>query len=140
LYEHGLEVQVNTKENEWVPRRDAAKRMLPKLVVNDTPRTQWWMECMKNAHYPKRDEETSQAVTALSKPVHDWTSHHRTQFEFFCVNYKGDYIPSTKPVTATQPQHMNKPTPFSAAPNGDVTFEMDLSKVATGNRRDWRSA
>lgn len=138
LYDHGIEVQVNEAENDWVARRDAAKRMLPKLVVNDTPRTQWWLECMKNAHYPKRDEETSQAVTGLTKPVHDWTSHHRTQFEFFCVNYKGDFQPSTLPVTAVSPVE-ERPQPFMADANGDITFTMDLSKVALTPKRDWRN-
>jgi len=139
LYEHGIEVQTNEAENAWVPRRDAAKRMLPKLVVNDTPRTKWWMECMKNSRYPKRDQDTSQAVNEVSKPVHDWTSHHRTQFEFFCVNYKGDYVPNTQPVTAMAPTRQ-KVTPFEAAANGDVTFTLDLGKVAKTTTRDWRSA
>ena len=140
LYEHGIDVQTNDAENNWVPRRDAAKRMLPKLVVNDTPRTQWWMECMKNSHYPKRDEDTSQAVNEVSKPVHDWTSHHRTQFEFFCVNYKGEYEPSTMPVTAGV--HAQPVIQLSEAnQQGDITFSMDLSKIATaGHKRDWRSA
>lgn len=140
LYEHGIEVQVNDQENGWVARRDAAKRMLPKLVVNDTPRTKWWIECMKNARYPKRDQDTSQAVNEVSKPVHDWTSHHRTQFEFFCVNYKGDYVPSLNPVTALAPK-LDNAAPFMANQAGEVTFEMDLGKVANGNKRSreaWR--
>lgn len=128
LYEHGIDVQVNDAENGWVARRDSAKRMLPKLVVNDTPRTQWWLECMKNSRYPKRDAETSQAVNAVAKPVHDWTSHHRTQFEFFCVNYKGDYNPSLAPVTAAPPA-LAIPRGFEADSSGNVTFEMDLSKI-----------
>lgn len=141
LQEHGIEVQVNEQENEWVPRRDAAKRMLPRLVVNDTPRTQWWLECMKNARYPKRDEDTSQAVNAITKPVHDWTSHHRTQFEFFCVNYKGEYEPSAKPVTATPPQ-ANVPPAFASSPNGMAAMpDLNLQKIVMQPRRkaeSWR--
>lgn len=119
LSDHGIDVQVNEAENDWVARRDAAKRQLPKLVLNDTPRTQWWMECMKNAHYPKRDADTSQATTAISKPVHDWTSHHRTQFEFFCVNYKRDYNASTAPITARLPG-ASIPRAFVANQNGQA--------------------
>ena len=137
LYEHGIEVQVNDAENGWVARRDAAKRMLPKLVVNDTPRTKWWLECMKNARYPKRDADTSQAVNEVSKPVHDWTSHHRTQFEFFCVNYKGEYTPSLAPITAAPPTP-NIPPAFVANSSGDVVFEMDLSKVANKRTDAWK--
>lgn len=87
LHDHGIKVHVNEQENDWVARRDATKKLLTRLAINDTERTRWWLECMKNAHYPKR-EETSQSVTPISKPVHDWTSHHRTQTEYFSVNYK----------------------------------------------------
>lgn len=140
LYEHGIDVQVNDQENGWIARRDSAKRMLPKLVVNDTPRTQWWLECMKNARYPKRDQDTSQAVNEVSKPVHDWTSHHRTQFEFFCVNYKGDFEPSYQPVTAT-PAHATMPKGFEADKDGNVVFEMDLGKImnkGTQAKQSWK--
>lgn len=142
LSEHGIDVQVNEQENEWVARRDAAKRMLPRLVVNDTPRTQWWLECMKNARYPKRDEETSQSVNALSKPVHDWTSHHRTQFEYFCVNYKGDYAPRAQPVTAAPPRAAIPPA-FVAGAGGMAHLpDLNLEKIvraAQHKPRDWRA-
>lgn len=88
MAENGLPVQVNTMENTWPPRRDKAKMLLMRVRVNDTPRTKWWMDCMKNARYPKRDADTSQSTAPITKPVHDWTSHHRTQFEFFAVNYR----------------------------------------------------
>lgn len=97
----GIYVQVNEKENDWLPRRDATKRLLPRLQVNDTPRTRWWHECMKLAHYPKRPEE-SQATTPIVKPVHDFTSHHRTQTEFFAVNYKRFPMPAD--------EHHRRPT------------------------------
>lgn len=85
--DYGIVVQTNDLENEWPARRDAAKRILSNMRINDTPRTRWFTECISSARYPKRDEETSQSVTPISKPVHDWTSHHRTQMEFFAVNY-----------------------------------------------------
>lgn len=87
LQRRGIYVQSNSKDNDWITRRDATKSLLPKLRVNDTPRTRWWHECMKLAHYPKRSEE-SQSTTPVTLPVHDFTSHHRTQTEFFSVNYK----------------------------------------------------
>jgi len=87
LRQVGVYVQSNEKDNEWLPRRDATKGLLSKLQVNETPGTRWWHECMKLARYPVRKEET-QSTTPITKPVHDWTSHHRTQIEFFAVNYK----------------------------------------------------
>jgi hypothetical protein len=138
LQQHGIDVQVNEAENDWVARRDATKRLLPKLVVNDTPRTKWWLECMKNARYPKRDPDTSQAVNEVSKPVHDWTSHMRTQFEFFAVNYQGEFTPDSLPVTAKLPGS-NIPLGFEADQAGNVQFQLDLSKVAINhNMKDWK--
>jgi hypothetical protein len=87
LQTHGINVQVNTEMNDWVSRRDETKRLLMHLRVNDTDGTTWWKECLKNSRYPKRDEN-SQSTTEVTKPVHDWTSHHRTQTEFMAVNYK----------------------------------------------------
>ena len=95
LYNHGIDVQINEMENTWIPRRDETRKLLGHLVVNDTERNRWWIECIKNAHYPKR-EETSQATSGITKPVHDWTSHHRTQTEYFAVNYKGQSISAQK--------------------------------------------
>lgn len=87
LRNNGIPVQVNTELNDWVPRRDAAKGVLRRLRINDTPRNAWFIECLKNARYPKRPED-SQSTSPIQKPVHDWTSHHRTQLEFFSVNYR----------------------------------------------------
>ncbi len=86
LAEKRIYVTSNTKLNEWLPRRDETKKLLTRLRVNDTEGTTWWKECVKSARYPKR-EETSQSTAPIVKPVHDWTSHHRTQTEFFAVNY-----------------------------------------------------
>jgi hypothetical protein len=88
MRQNGLPVQVNTKENNWPPRRDAAKKTLMRLRINDIPRTRWFHDCVSAARYPKRDAETSQSTSPINMPVHDWTSHHRTQLEFFSVNYR----------------------------------------------------
>ncbi len=83
-------VQTNDMENDWPTRKNATKRLLSHFRINDTPGTRWFVDCIASARYPKREEETSQSVTPISKPVHDWTSHHRTQLEFFCVNYHSE--------------------------------------------------
>lgn len=130
LREHGVDVQVNDKENDWVSRRDATKRLFTHFRVNDTERTKWWMECIKNSHYPKRDYETSQAVNPISKPVHDWTSHHRTQTEFFAVNYKLDYHIQTGFIE-----------PVGSKPPINEVDRFDIASVLkdTG-MRDWRNS
>lgn len=98
LEQKEIYVQINTQENDWPSRRDAAKKLLVHLRVNDTERTRWFYECVKMARYPKRDPETSQQVTPVKQPVHDWTSHHRTELEFFAVNYYGEDPEDEKPM------------------------------------------
>lgn len=89
--DYGIVVNSNTKLNDFKSRRDETKRLLMNTRVNDTPGTRYWQTCVSSAVYPERSEN-SQSTTEIVKPVHDWTSHHRTQTEFFAVNYK-------KPVT-----------------------------------------
>lgn len=132
LEEHGIEVQINEQENNWTSRRDATKRLFTHMTVNDTQGTRWWSECIKNAHYPKR-EETSQAITPLTKPVHDWTSHHRTQTEYFSVNYKSDYGISDEPRMVQVPAKQG----FYVAPSGEpVGLGLNIQKILKdANRR-----
>lgn len=83
----GVYVQVNDADNDFKTRHTALTTLIPHIQCNDTPGTHWAMECWKLAHYPKRPEE-SNMTSGLTKPVHNWTSHHRTSGEFFAVNYK----------------------------------------------------
>lgn len=143
LRNHGIDVQVNDKENDWISRRDATKRQLPFIRANDTDRTRWWQECLKQSHYPKR-EENSQATSAISKPVHDWTSHHRTQTEFFSVNYKNDFDTSRATfVSPRAPEGKKLLTPYQGASDGRIeTAGLDLAGILRNNgraNRDWRS-
>jgi hypothetical protein len=96
MKKNGLPVKVNNEMNDWVPRRDAAKNILRRLRINDTKRNRWFVECVSNARYPQRPEE-SQTTTPIMKPVHDWTSHHRTELEFFGVNYQPRKLVRPKP-------------------------------------------
>ena len=83
----GIYIQTNPASNDFSARKTAVKMMLQEgIEVNDTPRNRMWLESIKQSRYPKRDEN-SQATTAITKPIHDWTSHHRSCTEYFAVNY-----------------------------------------------------
>jgi hypothetical protein len=139
LEEHGIDVQVNDQENDWIHRRDATRRLFTHLTVNDTDGTKWWAEAIKNAHYPKR-EENSQAVTPITKPVHDWTSHHRTQTEFFAVNYKGEYDLGSKFVAPNAPDKDKAKVEWVGQDNGIIEGTgIDIKSLLQGdNNRSWR--
>lgn len=88
LEKSGIYVQTKPEANDFISRREKTKVMLQEgIEVNQTPGTEYYMECMRNARYPQRVEQ-SQATTAISLPIHDWTSHHRTATEYFAVNYE----------------------------------------------------
>lgn len=40
--------------------------------------------CIMNAKYPERSEN-SQSTKSFTLPIHDWTSHARTSFEYLCT-------------------------------------------------------
>lgn len=85
LQKHGIYVNSNTKANDLDSRKSYARRILMNLDVNDTPQNRYFMECVKNARYPDLNV-SSQRVTVNDKPIHDWTSHHRSALEYFAVN------------------------------------------------------
>jgi hypothetical protein len=88
LEKANIYVQTNDRMNDLESRKTETKLILQKGVeVNDNPQNRFWLECMKNARYPQRDD-TSQSVTPNLKPIHDWTSHHRTSTEYYAVNVK----------------------------------------------------
>ena len=88
----GVYVQTNSESNDFASRRERTKVMLQNgIEVNKTPRTEYWLECMNNARYPQR-EESSQSTSAITLPIHDWTSHHRTATEYLAVNIQDSVV------------------------------------------------
>ncbi len=84
----GIYVQTNPQATDFNSRRDKTKVMLQNGVeINQTKGTEYYLECMRNARYPQR-QEGSQATAEITIPIHDWTSHHRTATEYFAVNYE----------------------------------------------------
>lgn len=72
LNKAGIYVQCQTK-NDFASRREKTKVYLQQgIEINKNHRTDYLLECMKNARYPMR-QETSQATTPIAKPIHDWT-------------------------------------------------------------------
>lgn len=86
LQKIGIYVQ-SIGKNDFFHRRETTKIYLNKgLEVNaNSPRTEDWLEAVKMARYPQR-EEISQATTPVTTPIHDWTSHPRTAMEYFFIN------------------------------------------------------
>lgn len=69
---------------KWIDLREKAKMAFRRIEMNEK-RTEHLRECLRNAKYATR-KENSQSTTIPQKPVHGWTSHMRTSFEYFCDN------------------------------------------------------
>jgi hypothetical protein len=115
-----VHIQTNTKANSFANRRTETKRILQHGVeVNDTPRTQFWLEALRNSRYPQR-LENSQATSAITVPVHDIYSHHRTGTEYLAVNLPIDVktLDQTNPANPFTPvQTVIKRNTWGAALN-----------------------
>ncbi len=48
------------------------------------PQCDEFISAIQNATYPKRTDD-SQATTANTVPVHNWTSHYRTALEYLTM-------------------------------------------------------
>lgn len=73
-------------KNDFYIRREKTKVYLQRgIEINQGVRTEFFLDAIKSSRYPAR-EESSQATTPISLPVHDWTSHSRTSMEYFFVN------------------------------------------------------
>lgn len=97
-------VATNPMSNDFGSRKEKTKVMLQSgIEINTNPRTDYWLECMLNARYPKR-EETSQSTGEIKLPIHDWTSHHRSCTEYLAVNFDTNqaeiFITNDRPRTA----------------------------------------
>lgn len=97
LKEAGIYVQ----SKPWEGRkhrdiREKAKLLLRRLEVNQN-RNEYFIECMVSARYPK-ESETAQSTTEKDKPIHDWTSHFRSAYEYFADNEPLVIVENKKPI------------------------------------------
>lgn len=69
---------------EWNDFKQKTLLLLRRLEINEK-RCEPVLSAMRNAKYPEI-REGSQRQNEPLKPVHDWTSHYRTSFEYFADN------------------------------------------------------
>jgi hypothetical protein len=148
LADVGVYVQTNTMSNDFASRREKTKILMQAgYDINDTPGTRLWIECIDNARYPQR-LETSQATSEIVKPIHDWTSHHRSSTEYYAVNFTDPSI--TVDVGAVSPNAPDQvPEQVGVILNDDGNIEsaglhVDIGSMVRRNNqtadvRDWRS-
>lgn len=85
LKKHGIVVQSKDwAGREWKDLKEPTLLSFRRLEINEL-RNEYFISAMRNAKYPKR-RENSQSTSEVLKPVHDWTSHFRSSYEYFIDN------------------------------------------------------
>ena len=87
LRSYGIHVRFREQAKDFQTRKTDSKLLMKNLVVNENERTKYLGTCMENAHYPRVRERGGVEGVRSVKPVHDWTSHLRSAFEYFAVNF-----------------------------------------------------
>lgn len=80
-------ITVQTKDwagRVWGDMKEPTLLSFRRLEINEK-RNEYFISAMRNAKYPKR-RENSQSTSEPIKPVHDWTSHFRSSYEYFIDN------------------------------------------------------
>ena len=81
---NGIEIYTNTRAVQFETRMQAARKLLLRLDV-DEEHCGVWLDAMRNARFPDMPEGGN-STAEPRKPVHDWTSHGRSMFEYLAVN------------------------------------------------------
>lgn len=85
LADAGVYMRLNDKASSFVTRREATKRLLPYLYVDE--KNTHFIECIQQSRYPEV-RINSQRTTPVLRPIHNWTAHARTALEFLAVTLK----------------------------------------------------
>lgn len=97
LREHGIMVNYNDAWKTHQNRKRAAKTLIMDgIKINRNDRTEYFSICMENANYPKVSREGIKEIRS-DKPVHNWTSHYRSAFEYLALGIENFTHRRSKP-------------------------------------------
>ena len=92
-----------------------------RLEINEK-RCEYFIDCMRNARYPERGEQ-SKNVNEPSQPIHDWSAHFRTSYEYWIDN---------------EPFREDTKSPFSEKVRPDGVNEQGFIVDPQAAKKDWR--
>lgn len=88
LRESGIRINFQDQWKEFSKRKTAAKMLIQQgIMLNKNPETEYMHMCIEQAAYPKVRVQGQPEVRSI-KPNHDWTSHHRSAFEYLALGLK----------------------------------------------------
>ncbi len=97
LRQRGVIVNFRDEWKGFQKRKTAAKALIMDgIEINETPRSQYFNGCMTQAAYPKVRRAGLDEVKS-DQPVHNWTSHYRSAFEYLALGLEEYRAPGTRP-------------------------------------------
>lgn len=105
---------------EWKDLKEPTLLSFRRLEINES-RNELFISAMRNAKFPRR-RENSQSTSEPIKPVHDWTSHYRSAYEYFIDNE-----PNYDSMNRTAHTHYSQ----SALPQHNSAVATNRPKMAT---------
>lgn len=85
LADHGIHTNTEDAWKTFHNRKMAAKAIIREgIELNTTPQNEYFAMCMEQASYPAVTREGEKEIRSI-KPNHDWTSHHRSAFEYLAL-------------------------------------------------------
>ena len=87
LKQYGINVLFREEAKDFQSRKTASKLLMRNLIVNENDRNKDLGIAIENARYPEVSRGGGSDIRSI-KPIHDWTSHFRSSFEYFAVNWQ----------------------------------------------------
>lgn len=85
LKDAGIYVNHEDRWKEFQTRKTAVKmRIRNGVEIDKNDDTDYLNMCIEQSSYPKMKRNGEEEIKSI-KPVHDWTSHHRSALEYLCL-------------------------------------------------------
>lgn len=85
LQDNGIYVNWKDEWKVFATRKTAVKlRVRNGVELNKNEDNEYFSMCIEQASYPKVRRQGEDSIRSI-KPNHDWTSHHRSAFEYLCL-------------------------------------------------------
>ena len=95
LRDCGIYVNFNDSWKSFIKRKTAARGLINRgIELNDNQRSKYFNLCMISAAYPRTRSNGLEEIKS-EKPLHNWTSHFRSSFEYGALgleSYKSNLI------------------------------------------------
>jgi hypothetical protein len=96
LAEHGIHTNYKDDWKTFHNRKQAGKALIRDgILLDKNERNEYFNMCIEQASYPQVTSEGEKEIRSKA-PKHDWTSHHRSAFEYLALGIQDNGSRKTK--------------------------------------------